>query len=360
MSDHKYSPGDGGGPDGAAGRHLSEEEAEAYYFNKPSLEEESPVRDHLVSCKECAALVLDIAAFYGADAAAASRPAEAEVKAAWERLRPSLPAPQPRAARGPRPSLAAAWAWLGGLNPSARWAYASAALLFVISVALAALLASALGDRRELNARLSEEREARLRSDPRAEEAEERRAEEVQAARESSVEERARSDAERASAEEGRARAALFEARVKQLEEQLAEARREGVRPSRAVGPGAGLWTNAPIRLLAMSRVRDGVEEPGDALTVRLPPGTDLFTFVFQDPAPEKGYAKYGVEIEDAGGRVWVKEEGLRGDSAENGRFLTLAVRRRRLPAGQYRIKLFGLKDGERKEEGVRDILLKY
>jgi hypothetical protein len=309
-----------------------------------------------VRCRECTSLLLDITAFYGAEDAGRT-PTEAEAAeddAVWEALRGRLPVPATRAARRPRLSFAPVWGWLGGLSLPARTAVASAALLLLVSVALAALLASAVGEKRELSARLSEEQEARRRLEPRAEGAEAWMADELREAHGSSLEERARLDEERARAEQ-------LKAQVARLEAQLAEARRESVRPGRVgSGSAAGMWVNAPVLPLAMLRVRDGVRSPGDALTLELPAGTDLFTLAIQDPAPGKSYARYAIEIEDARGRQALSEDGLRIDSPDKGRWLTIALRKGRLPDGQYRITIFGIKGGERTEEGVRDIILKH
>lgn len=71
--------------------HPAPEELEAYYAKELSPEEEERIREHLVACRECADLVLDLQAFSVAARKPDTGVVDFEQAAAWRDLREKLP-----------------------------------------------------------------------------------------------------------------------------------------------------------------------------------------------------------------------------------------------------------------------------
>src|SRR5947209_7004686 len=111
------------------GPHPEPGELTAYHAGELSLEAERRLQDHLVACRECAALLLDLDRLADPGfGAAAEREAAAERDAAWESFRREIAAiPEP--ARPSRP-----------IPP--RWLYALAAALLLAVGALSFQVAS--------------------------------------------------------------------------------------------------------------------------------------------------------------------------------------------------------------------------
>lgn len=96
--------------------HPTPEELEAYHAKELSPEEEERIREHLVACRECADLVLDLQAFSVAARKPDAGVVDFEQAAAWRDLREKLPfrpepivepaAPEPRRRRS---ALRPAW-----------------------------------------------------------------------------------------------------------------------------------------------------------------------------------------------------------------------------------------------------------
>lgn len=100
---------------------------------------------------------------------------------------------------------------------------------------------------------------------------------------------------------------------------------------------------NVPVAYLDALRSADGAEtvvvEPGDGLLV-----------LMVSPSEIRSSSSYELVIEDARG-----DEAWRGDGLEISEYgsVRLALSASTLPAGSYRVHLFGVEEGERRPAGV-------
>ena len=189
-----------------AGAHLAPEKLVDYHFGKLPSDEAARTQDHLAMCRECASLLLDLAAFCVPEGDVASQPAPTEGEAAWAALQAQLQT-APQAARplqsSWKPSL---FQRLGGFIFPLRPAYALAALSLAISLSLVLWVMSLNRENQNLIARLNQQPSTRDQNEPVAQQPPAESTKEVEEAQQQ------RDDA--------RARAA-------QLEAQLAELRRK-------------------------------------------------------------------------------------------------------------------------------------
>lgn len=80
------------------------------------------------------------------------------------------------------------------------------------------------------------------------------------------------------------------------------------------------------------------------AATIQLPPDTDLFTLIL-NLSGEDSNRDYALEVTDRNNRtIWVARD-LRKSPYNN---FTVAMRQRSFPAGEYRLKIYGLRDSRR------------
>jgi hypothetical protein len=125
-------------------------------------------------------------------------------------------------------------------------------------------------------------------------------------------------------------------------EEELAKrdaAEKSAQRPQQSLAPEA----NVPLIDLNPRDAGRGDQSPKLA-TVQLPPGTDLFTLIL-NLGGEDASRSYLLEVTDRNNRtVWITRN-LRKSPYNN---FTVALRRRSFPAGEYRLKIYGLRDGHR------------
>jgi hypothetical protein len=125
-------------------------------------------------------------------------------------------------------------------------------------------------------------------------------------------------------------------------EEQLAKrdaAVKPTILPKRSVAPQA----NVPIIDLNPQDAGRGNQNP-KAATVQLSPDTDLFTLIL-NLSGEDASRNYSLEVTDRNNRtIWITRD-LRKSPYNN---FTVAMRRRSFPAGEYRLKIYGLRDGRR------------
>lgn len=103
--------------------HPTAEELAAYHADQLPPVEDAALREHLVRCEECSALVLELAELSESSAKAATENTEFEAAAAWRRQRPRILA----ALRSAAPTT---------ITASARWAWAAAACLALVSLTL--------------------------------------------------------------------------------------------------------------------------------------------------------------------------------------------------------------------------------
>ena len=100
---------------------------------------------------------------------------------------------------------------------------------------------------------------------------------------------------------------------------------------------------NVPIIDLNPHDAGRGEQNP-QAAAIQLPPDTDLFTLVL-NLGGEDASSSYSLEVTDRGNKtVWVGQN-LRKSPYNN---FTVAMHRRSFPAGEYRLKIYGLRNGRR------------
>ncbi|HYV81878.1 MAG TPA: zf-HC2 domain-containing protein [Pyrinomonadaceae bacterium] len=187
--------------------------------------------------------------------------------------------------------------------------YAIAASLFVVSLLLGALLILKSRENQRLVAEVNNRHDAETSESRRLLEETSKRAEQESAARRAAEEELAKRDAAAKSS------------------------------PRQRSGPQA----NVPIIDLSPQDSGRGDQNP-KAATVQLSPDTDLFTLIL-NLAGEDSSRNYSLEVTDRTNRpIWTTRN-LRKSPYNN---FTIALRRRTFPAGEYRLKIYGLRDGRR------------
>jgi len=100
---------------------------------------------------------------------------------------------------------------------------------------------------------------------------------------------------------------------------------------------------NVPIIDLSPPDAGRGDQNPKVA-TVQLSPDTDLFTLIL-NLGGEDASRSYSLEIIDRNNRTIWATRNLRKSPYNN---FTVAMHRRSFPAGEYRLKIYGLRDGRR------------
>lgn len=189
--------------------------------------------------------------------------------------------------------------------------YAVAAASLVLSLALGALLITRSRENQRLIAEVNNRHSAETAESRRLLDESTRRAEQESAARRVAEEELARRDA----------------------------APKSTNPPKQSAAPEA----NVPIIDLNPSDAVRGDQNPKPA-TVRLSPNTDLFTLILNLGGEDSSHS-YSLEVTDRNNRnVWTTRD-LHKSPYNN---FTVAMHRRSFPAGEYRLKIYGLRDGRR------------
>lgn len=251
--------------------------------------ERERIADHLATCSDCA-----------------KEYSAAKSIKAWadENVRP-IPFPAKANGHRPLPELRRRPSYLP---------YAIAASLLVVSLLLGALLISKLRENQRLVAEANNRQSthtAETTESRRLLDETTRRAEQESSARRVAVEELARRDA----------------------------AAKSTILPKRSVAPQA----NVPIIDLNPQDAGRGGQNP-KAATVQLSPDTDLFTLIL-NLSGEDASRNYSLEVTDRNNRtIWTTRD-LRKSPYNN---FTVALRRRAFPAGEYRLRIYGLRDGRR------------
>jgi anti-sigma factor RsiW len=99
---------------------------------------------------------------------------------------------------------------------------------------------------------------------------------------------------------------------------------------------------NVPIIDLSPHDAGRGAQDSKAA--IQLPPDTDLFTLIL-NLSGEDSSRDYSLQVTDRNNRtIWVARD-LRKSPYNN---FTVAMRQRSFPAGEYRLKIYGLRDGRR------------
>ncbi len=283
------------------GAHITPERLIAYHQGELSSEDERRIQDHLVVCRECTALLLDLEAFPALDQRGARPLSDADVAAAWQEMKSRI---QPREAMG---FFAGARQWFGMMLSPARLPYAIAASLFIVSLALTAWIVSLRQENQHLM--------ARLKALPAGQDQD-------LASIKESLQEARRRLAEAARRDE------QYRTQIAQLQQSLEDLSQPQV--------------NMPIADLYPQEFIRGQEEAIKAIEV--PSGANFFALILNVP-DQRSYASYALEIADRDGRAIWRGRGLRMSSYNN---FTVMLPRRLFPAGEYRIALYGLRDGRR------------
>lgn len=130
------------------------------------------------------------------------------------------------------------------------------------------------------------------------------------------------------------------------VEEELAKRRAEEKSSGltrQSSRPGFAPDVNVPIIDLNPHDAGRGEQNPQSA-TIQLPPETDLFTLIL-NLGGEDASSSYSLEVTDRSNKtVWVSRN-LRKSPYNN---FTVAMHRRSFPAGEYRLKIYGLRNGRR------------
>lgn len=298
-----------------AGPHLQVEDLERYYYRQMNPESRQQARTHLVSCDQCSSRLLEYAAF--CDPSGDELVALEEVGAAGNTntdLAPSF--------------LVRVQAFF--LRPQI--AYALVLILLIVGLLW---ISSSRRERRELLARLNQP----VTQDETARDSQEssaeifRKIEDVQQQR----------DAERS-------RVNQLEARNAQLEaEKNALNNKHNSRTS-----NAALLVNVPVLQLPNQK------RSGDVSVIDVPANATVFTLVVPDPAPDKTFSEYEIEIRNLTGITMLRKNGLHFSKVLNDKALTLMIPTRLVPAGQYWFSVYGITDDGRKVEGEQLILVRY
>lgn len=283
--------------------HLTADELMTYARGGMPAEEEARAADHLVWCNRCTASLLTVEAFDEVEIS------DAEVAAAWEKMKASL---------GRRRAGARAWPrerphFIQAFGPA--HAYGIAASLLIALIAVGAWSITLHRDSRRLAAALGSQSESPDR-------------------------------AAAAGIQTGAGTPSELR-RVEGYERQIAELQQQ-------VDTLSEPQTNVVIADLYPA---DGTRGSGSAVTtIDVPSGANVFAVILNGFA-DRSHPDYHVDIFDRRGtRIWRGEKLRR---TEFGNF-TLALPRRLLPAGQYRLRLSGISRGQATLLEEYSILVRY
>lgn len=301
--------------------------------------ERGQVADHVMSCSDCAREYRSLLPLRSwADAAAASV-SEPPAKTKFATVRQSVLLGTQRMEK----TGAAHLGWgqrLGGLFFSSRVPYAVAALLLVLSFALIAALIFQRRENQRLLAQLNDrpaERPAGTVA-PSPETLEEMRRQLEEATRRTE-----REEAARAAAQEEVARRSSQENMRERPSRPTGRDGTEIAELRRTVKSLSQPQVNVPI--IDVDPQGSSRAQSQDApATIEVPSGANLFTLIL-NVAGEAWHSSYALEISNQRGATVWRGRGLHKSPYNT---FTVALPRRSFPTGRYRIKLYGLRDGQR------------
>ncbi|MBI3950581.1 MAG: hypothetical protein HY314_09020 [Acidobacteria bacterium] len=285
------------------GAHATAEELVSYHSSALSAEEKNRLQDHLVWCRECVGLLVDLAAFGKLDQEHGYRPSDAQVGAAWKAVR--------RRIREEERGSAALSDWrqrLGRLLVPPSVPHLVAASLLMVSLALGAWNLWLREKNQDLMARLNE----RLAAPEPTDLAAGRQLQQV-----------------RHQLEETTRRAEQYQTQMAELRQSLDEVSKPQL--------------NMLIEDLYPREPNRGSSQEGALQTIKVPSRANLFALIL-NLRDEPSYPDFSLEIVDQRGKTVWRARGLQKSPDEN---FTVALQRRLLPAGLYRIKLYGLRPGQ-------------
>ncbi len=301
--------------------------------------ERGQVADHLMTCSDCASEYRSLLALRSwADAAAVSvseTPAASKVGTVQQSV------PYRAQAMEKTGSVRLAWGQrLAELFSSFRVPYAVAALLLALSFALVAALVFQRRENQRLIAQLNERPVERPDGTvaPSPETIEEMRRQLEEATRRAQ-----REEAARVAAQEELARRRTQENIQERPSQPAATDKTQIDELRRTVNSLSQPQINVPI-IDVDPQGSTRAQSPGALTTIEVPSGANLFTLIL-NVTGQPSHPAYALEISnDRGVTVW-RGRGLQKSPYNN---FTVALPRRSFPAGQYRIKLYGLNNGGR------------
>ena len=295
---------------GSAADCLAEEALARAAAGELDQPERERIADHLVTCSDCAQEYRAIVSLKPWAAAAAVDVRVAPLRVSGNGQHQAVPVD----------------ATLHDVRVGSRWVsfylpYAIAAAAVILSVALGALLISRWRENQRLAAEINNrqlaqntENEKALAESRRLLEEANRRAEQETAARKAAEDELAKRTAAQKSADQ-----------------------------NKRTSVGGAPEVNVPIIDLNPQDAGRG-EQNQSATTIQLPPDADIFTLILNLSGNDASRS-YSLEVTDRNNRVvWTNHE-LRKSPYNN---FTVALRRGAFPAGEYRLKIYGLRDGRR------------
>ena len=313
------------------GAHLQVDDLERYYYHQMEPELMQQARTHLVSCDECSAQLLEYAAFCDPDGEELAGLDEVEAVA-----ESTIDQPQRSDAEPGKRKTAFVPSFLVRVQSFLSRPQIAYALVVILLIVGLLWLSSVRREREQLLAGMNQ---------PPAQD------ESAENARRALAEATQKIEAVQQQRDAERSRAEQLQARNAQLEtEKNALSNNNNSRAYNAP------LVNVPI-LPMPNRTRSGT---GSTPVIEVPLNTTVFTLVVSDPAPDKTYSEYEIEIRDTKGASVVRENGLHFSKVLNTTALTLAIPTRSVPAGQYQFTVYGITDGRRTVEDDRLILVRY
>ena len=272
-----------------------------------SQSEREVIADHLMACSDCAEeyRILRELKPWAERAAVSAYERESAIE--------SVSSPPGKEAQVvPRQPGWASWARrLAGIFSAGFESYAIAAALLVVSLACVAWVISLKRENARMAARLNEQLASR--------------------------------DQASQSLTDARRELEAAALRAEQQQTEIAELRR-------SVDDLLQPQVNVPITDLEQQANRGG----DGATTVTLPVGANIFTLILH-VADGPSFPDYALEVIDGRGRPLIRAQSLRKSQLNT---FTVALPRRLLPAGRYRLKLYGLRSGH--GELVGEVVAEY
>jgi type II secretory pathway pseudopilin PulG len=298
------------------GDHLEPEKLVAYHFKKLPSDEAEQTQNHLVMCRQCTALLLDLAAFCAPQEGESERSSRMESEAAWAGLRALLQA-KLQARQSPDPSRPSFFQRLRELTFPARLASALAILSLALSLALGFWLISVNRENQALTAQINERRIADDQDNLASQKALAEASKEIEAAQ------RQRDEAHK---------------RADRLEARLAQSPQSSDYPATQI--------NIPVVSLRPGGPRAAGDDQSLIEPIELPAGAASFTLIIPAYAPDIDNSDHTLEIINQRDAVVLVRKGLR---PVRGVGFTILLSCRLLPAGLYHFNVYRL-DRSKKE----------
>jgi hypothetical protein len=116
---------------------------------------------------------------------------------------------------------------------------------------------------------------------------------------------------------------------------------------------------NVSIKDLTPGTLLRGAGQTGAAQTIKVPADANVFTLILNTDR-DLSYPHYEVAVSDQQGKSIWRRQGLHKDADAPVDYFTVQMTRRFLPAGQYHIKLYGLRPAGRTLLEAYDVRIQY